>query len=110
MLRTVAVIKAAQTVGLSLDEIAAAFETLPQDRVPTKGDWVRLSRQWRLQLDQRIRQLERLRDDLDGCIGCGCLSLRSCALFNPDDEAASEGPGSRLLRAPRPSAAPRRRE
>ncbi len=98
MLRTVSVIKAAQAVGLSLDDIEAAFATLPGDRVPTKADWTRLSRVWREALDQRIQRLMRLRDDLDGCIGCGCLSLRSCALFNPDDAARGEGPGSRLMR------------
>lgn len=98
MLRTVSVIKAAQAVGLSLDEIETAFATLPGDRVPTKADWVRLSRVWREALDKRIQRLIRLRDDLDGCIGCGCLSLRSCALFNPEDEASGEGPGSRLVR------------
>ena len=99
MLRAVAVIKAAQAVGLSLEAIQAAFMSLPDDRVPSKADWTRLSKVWRDDLDQRIRQLQRLRDDLDGCIGCGCLSLRSCALFNPDDEAAvAEGPGSRLIR------------
>ena len=98
MLRKVSVIKAAQAVGLSLDEIETAFSTLPGDRLPTKADWTRLSKVWREDLDRRIRRLERLRDNLDGCIGCGCLSLRSCALFNPEDEARDEGPGSRLLR------------
>ena len=96
-LRTISVIKAAQAVGLSLDDIGEALATLPEHRVPSKADWSRLSRGWREKLDRHIRRLERLRDDLDGCIGCGCLSLRSCALFNPDDEAADEGVGSRLL-------------
>ena len=96
MLRTVSVIKAAQAVGLSLTEIEAALSNLPSDTIPSKGDWTRLSRGWRRMLDRRIRQLERLRDDLDGCIGCGCLSLKSCRLFNPEDEAAQDGPGSTL--------------
>ena len=98
MLRTVAVIKAAQAVGLSLEDIEAALASLPPERVATKADWSRLSKTWRAKLDARIRRLQKLRDDLDGCIGCGCLSLRSCALFNPEDEAAGRGPGSSLLR------------
>ena len=71
--------------------------SLPEARTPTKDDWARLSRSWRPQLDAQIAMLERLRDRLDGCIGCGCLSLRACALFNPDDEAGASGPGPRYL-------------
>lgn len=97
MLRTVSVIKAAQTCGLTLDEIRGALDTLPPDRIATKADWRRLSRSWRAALDARIEALERLRDDLDGCIGCGCLSLQSCALFNRRDRVAASGSGPRLL-------------
>lgn len=97
MLRRVAVIRAAQAVGVSLDEIAAALEALPDGRAPTKRDWDRLSRMWRRRLVRRIAELERLRDDLTSCIGCGCLSLRTCALFNPADAVAEQGPGPRLM-------------
>ena len=96
-LRRVAFIRTAQRVGLSLDEIAAALATLPENRTPTKADWSRLSRTWRPRLDEQIERLERLRDRLDGCIGCGCLSLRTCALNNPDDEVAPRGPGAVFL-------------
>lgn len=96
-LRRVAFIRTAQRVGLSLGEIAAALDTLPHDHAPTKADWSRLSRAWRPRLDDQIERLERLRDKLDGCIGCGCLSLRSCALNNPDDEVAERGPGPVFL-------------
>ena len=96
-LRRVAFIRTSQKVGVPLAEIRAALDTLPAGRTPTKADWARLSRRWRHDLDQRIAQLERLRDTLDGCIGCGCLSLRSCALNNPEDELAEEGSGARIL-------------
>ncbi|MBB6628608.1 redox-sensitive transcriptional activator SoxR [Nocardioides sp. KIGAM211] len=96
-LRRVAFIRTAQQVGLSLDEIADALATLPADHAPTKADWTRLSRAWRPRLDEQIERLERLRDTLDGCIGCGCLSLRTCALTNPDDEVAARGRGAVLL-------------
>lgn len=96
-LRRVAFIRAAQRVGLSLDEIANALATLPENRTPTKADWARLSGSWRSRLDQRIADLERLRDQLTDCIGCGCLSLRSCALRNTDDSLATSGPGARIL-------------
>lgn len=101
-LRRVAVIQVAQSLGLSLREIAAALDTLPDKRTPTKSDWVRLSKLWRASLDARIDTLERLRDQLTGCIGCGCLSLRSCGLFNVDDEAAARGGGPRYLLGDRP--------
>ena len=97
VLRRVAFIRAAQRVGLSLDEIRAALESLPDRRTPTAADWERLSRSWRPLLDARIAELERLRDRLDSCIGCGCLSLRVCRLSNPNDVAASLGPGPRWL-------------
>jgi len=96
-LRRVAFIRTAQRVGLSLDEIGEALGTLPDDRVPTKADWTRLSRTWRPRLDEQIQRIERLRDQLDSCIGCGCLSLRNCALRNPQDVMASRGPGAVFL-------------
>lgn len=96
-LRRVAFIRVAQRVGLSLDEIRCALDTLPRSRTPTKADWGRLSAAWRPRLDEQIAVLERLRDELTSCIGCGCLSLRSCTLYNPADVAASRGPGPRYL-------------
>ena len=98
VLRRVSFIRAAQEVGIPLAEVRAALATLPDGRTPTKEDWARLSGGWRDRLDERIAALERLRDRLDGCIGCGCLSLDRCRIVNPDDEAAARGPGSRLLR------------
>lgn len=100
VLRRLAFVRAAQRVGLSLEQIAAALSALPNDHAPTKADWTRLSRSWREELDARIEGLQRLRDRLTGCIGCGCLSLRTCALQNPDDEAAERGPGAPALRPP----------
>ncbi|HVH94516.1 MAG TPA: redox-sensitive transcriptional activator SoxR [Nocardioidaceae bacterium] len=96
-LRRIGFIRSAQRVGLSLEEIAEALSTLPQNRTPTKADWTRLSRDWRPRLDAQIERLERLRAKLDGCIGCGCLSLKTCALNNADDEAAVRGPGAVFL-------------
>ncbi len=96
-LRRVAFIRSAQRVGLTLEEIAEALSTLPEGRTPTRADWARLSRGWRPRIDAQIERLERLRDRLDGCIGCGCLSLRTCALNNPDDEVAVRGPGAAFL-------------
>ncbi len=96
-LRRVSFIRSAQRVGLTLEEIGEALATLPHGRTPTKADWHRLSRGWRPRIDAQIDRLERLRDRLDGCIGCGCLSLRSCALSNPDDEVAPRGPGAVFL-------------
>lgn len=98
VLRRLAFVAAAQRVGLSLAEIGAALATLPTDRAPTRRDWTRLSAPWRRRVDARVAELTALRDTLDGCVGCGCLSLRRCALFNPGDAAATEGPGSRWLR------------
>lgn len=97
MLRRLAFIRTAQRVGLSLEEIEAALATLPSNRTPTKADWTRLSRSWRPRLEARIAQLERLRDTLDSCIGCGCLSLQRCSLSNPGDVVASRGPGPVFL-------------
>ena len=96
-LRRVAFIRTAQRVGLTLEEIGEALATLPERRTPTKADWHRLSQTWRPRLDEQIRRLELLRDRLEGCIGCGCLSLRSCALTNPGDDLADLGPGAVLL-------------
>jgi MerR family transcriptional regulator, redox-sensitive transcriptional activator SoxR len=97
VLRRVAVIKVAQRVGVSLASIKAALEALPDGRAPTAADWARMSRVWRDELDARIGQLQRLRDQLDGCIGCGCLSIKACRLRNPGDELAERGPGAHLL-------------
>jgi MerR family redox-sensitive transcriptional activator SoxR len=96
-LRRVAFIRVAQEVGLTLDDVGSALAALPSDRTPVKRDWERLSRTWRVRLDARIAELERVRDDLTGCIGCGCLSLRRCTLLNRSDRAASGGPGPRYL-------------
>ena len=96
-LRRVAVIRTAQVLGLSLEEIRTALGELPQARTPDERDWERLSQTWRGTLDSRIAELEALRDRLSGCIGCGCLSLERCALFNPDDRAASAGTGAQYL-------------
>ena len=93
-LRRVAVIKVAQRVGIPLAEIAAALGTLPQGRTLTAADWAALSARWREDLDQRIAKLEMLRSQLDGCIGCGCLSLEDCPLRNPGDQLAEQGPGA----------------
>jgi MerR family transcriptional regulator, redox-sensitive transcriptional activator SoxR len=99
-LRRVAFIRVAQQVGVSLDEIREALNTLPENRTPTRADWSRLSARWRRRLDERIALMERLRDELTGCIGCGCLSLRRCKLINPDDRLAVSGPGPRKLLDP----------
>ncbi|HET7531016.1 MAG TPA: redox-sensitive transcriptional activator SoxR [Mycobacteriales bacterium] len=100
VLRRLAFIRAARNVGLSLDEVAAALATLPAARTPTRADWARLSRGWRGRLDEQIRALQALRDGLDSCIGCGCLSLKRCAISNPGDVARGGGPGAAYL--PRP--------
>ena len=97
VLRRLAFISSAQRVGLSLRDVAAALDGLPPDRAPTKAQWAQLSRRWRKDLDARIAELEHLRDDLTSCIGCGCLSLQTCRLFNTDDAAASRGAGARYL-------------
>lgn len=97
VLRRVAVIKVAQRTGIPLKEIRDSLATLPNKRTPTSDDWKKLSALWREQLNQRIERLMRLRDQLDGCIGCGCLSIESCPLRNPWDRLGAEGPGARLL-------------
>jgi MerR family redox-sensitive transcriptional activator SoxR len=96
-IRRVAFVRAAQSVGLSLDDIRAALARLPESRTPTQKDWAVLSRAWRPLIEDRIARLERLRDRLDSCIGCGCLSLRHCKLVNPDDVVRRRGPGARYL-------------
>jgi MerR family redox-sensitive transcriptional activator SoxR len=102
-LRRVAFVRAAQRVGLSIDEIREALSTLPDNRTPTKADWERLSRNWESRLDARIRELEQLKTKLTSCIGCGCLSLRRCALSNPEDVVAARGPGAVYLRETDPN-------
>jgi MerR family redox-sensitive transcriptional activator SoxR len=97
VLRRLAFVRAAQNVGLSLAEARDALATLPEGRPPTARDWARLSRGWRERLDEQIAALQQLRDGLDSCIGCGCLSLGRCALSNPGDVAAASGPGARWL-------------
>jgi MerR family redox-sensitive transcriptional activator SoxR len=97
VLRRLAFVRAAQNVGLSLPEIGTALGTLPDDRPLTTRDWTLLSRGWRDRLDEQIAALTQLRDGLDSCIGCGCLSLDRCALSNPTDVAAREGAGARWL-------------
>lgn len=96
-LRRVAFIRMSQRLGIPLSRIREALATLPDDRIPTSKDWARLSAGWRADLDERIVHLERLRDNLTGCIGCGCLSLKTCALANPDDVLAEHGPGAAYL-------------
>lgn len=103
VLRRIAFIRVAQRVGLTLEEIRKALDSLPSARTPTKADWERLSRSWRTRLDERIAALTGLRDELTGCIGCGCLSLRSCRLYNPEDRAATLGDGPRYLLGNRPA-------
>jgi MerR family transcriptional regulator, redox-sensitive transcriptional activator SoxR len=100
VLRRLAFIRAARHVGLSLDEVRDALHRLPDGRTPTKADWNRISRSWRSRLDEEIAALVALRDGLESCIGCGCLSLRSCALSNPDDVVADRGPGAVFLPEP----------
>jgi MerR family redox-sensitive transcriptional activator SoxR len=104
-LRRVAFIKIAQQVGVSLDEIRRALDALPENRTPTKADWTRLSARWRGRLEERIAVMERLRDQLTGCIGCGCLSLQRCTLINPGDRLAERGAGPRMILDPPSGAA-----
>lgn len=100
VLRRLAVIRVAQRMGLPLAVIADAFRKLPEGKAPTVADWRRLSAAWREDLDARIRTLTMLRDQLDGCIGCGCLSLRACPLRNPQDSLAGQGPGPHFSASP----------
>ncbi|TWT20947.1 redox-sensitive transcriptional activator SoxR [Luteimonas wenzhouensis] len=97
VLRRIAVIKVAQRTGIPLAQIREALSSLPEGRTPTVADWRRLSRRWRAELDARIARLVHLRDELDGCIGCGCLSLKQCPLRNPGDRMARLGPGANTL-------------
>lgn len=96
-IRRLSFVMVAQKLGLTISEIREALESLPEGRTPTKRDWARLSKSIKARLDDQIAMLERLRDRLDGCIGCGCLSLRNCALYNPDDKAAASGVGPRFI-------------
>lgn len=97
VIRRVSFIRVAQHVGLTLDEIRAALASLPDNRTPNERDWSRLADSWRPRIDAQIGVLERLRDRLTGCIGCGCLSLKACRLLNPGDEASERGPGPRYV-------------
>jgi MerR family transcriptional regulator, redox-sensitive transcriptional activator SoxR len=97
VLRRLAFIRAARTVGVGLDEVRAGLDRLPDGRTPTRADWTRLSRSWRGRLNEQIDALVALRDGLDSCIGCGCLSLQRCQLSNPGDRMAAAGPGARML-------------
>jgi MerR family redox-sensitive transcriptional activator SoxR len=97
VLRRVAIIKVAQRAGIPLKEIGAALAGLPDDKVPSAADWKRLAAHWKSELDDRIDRLVRLRDQLAGCIGCGCLSISECPLRNPEDRLGAQGPGPRLL-------------
>jgi len=98
VLRRIAVIKSAQRLGISLEAISAAMSKLPRDKAPSTSDWKKMSTRWRAELQKRITRLERLRDELDGCIGCGCLSLKACQLGNPEDEAGDTGSGAVFLK------------
>jgi MerR family redox-sensitive transcriptional activator SoxR len=100
-LRRLAFIRAASNVGLTLDEIRAELDRLPQGRTPTRADWQRISRHWRSRLDEQMAALQKLRDGLDSCIGCGCLSLKRCGISNPQDLAAGseDAPGAAYLPA-----------
>ncbi|HEY6933498.1 MAG TPA: redox-sensitive transcriptional activator SoxR [Marmoricola sp.] len=100
-LRRLAFIRAASNIGLTLEEIRAELERLPQGRTPTRADWQRISRHWRARLDEQMAALQKLRDGLDSCIGCGCLSLKRCAISNPQDLAGSsdDAPGAAYLPA-----------
>lgn len=104
VIRRVAFIVFAQRIGLTLEEVAAELARLPENRVPTRAEWAKLSAGWTRRIDERIAELERLRLGLSECIGCGCLSLHRCRLANPGDRAASRGAGPRYwLGDPRPS-------
>jgi MerR family redox-sensitive transcriptional activator SoxR len=97
MLRRVAFIKAGRRLGLSLGEIKVALDRLPSGKAPTRKEWGRAAQLWQRRIHDRIADLERLSDTLGSCIGCGCLSLRTCALYNPEDEAGTHGAGARWL-------------
>ena len=97
MLRRVSLVTVAKRLGIPLADVQEALATVPLDRTPSQADWQRASRVWKLTLEERRQSIERLERELSGCIGCGCLSLRSCALLNPEDALAAEGPGARRL-------------
>jgi len=97
VLRRIAVIKAAQKIGIKLDDIKQTFTDLPNERTPCKGDWAKLSVNWQKQLDARISYMQKLRDSVTGCIGCGCLSMENCPIYNPEDTLAEEGTGAVIL-------------
>jgi MerR family redox-sensitive transcriptional activator SoxR len=97
VLRRIAVIKVAQSAGIPLATISQALGSLPKEAAPTRDDWRKLSTVWRMELDSRIHKLSQLRDRLDSCIGCGCLSITACPLRNPSDKLAKKGAGPRLL-------------
>ncbi|MFH9419521.1 redox-sensitive transcriptional activator SoxR [Streptomyces sp. NPDC017529] len=101
-LRRIAFIRAAQVVGLSLEETSAALAKLPKERAPNASEWNRVARTWTRRIDRQIAELQQLRRQLAGCVGCGCLSLRKCGLYNPGDAAASKGAGARYLLGDRP--------
>lgn len=105
-IRRLSFVLIAQQFGFTIDQIRAQLHTLPEGRTPTKRDWARISRSFRRELEAKIETLSRLRDQLDGCIGCGCLSLQKCALYNPDDRARHKGAGPRYLLGDRPDIAP----
>ena len=96
-IRRLSFVMIAQDLGFTLPQIRSVLATLPQERTPTKSDWARIAEAFRRDIDKRIARMTRLRSTLDGCIGCGCLSLEACALYNPDDRARSKGPGPRVL-------------
>ncbi|MEO2267375.1 redox-sensitive transcriptional activator SoxR [Pseudoalteromonas sp. YIC-656] len=100
VLRRIAVIKAAQRMGITLEEIKETLSSLPHNRTPTKADWEMLSRHWQQQLDEKIAYMQRVRDYVDGCIGCGCLSMQRCPIYNPEDKLASVDSGAVLLDHP----------
>lgn len=96
-IRRLSFVLIAQQMGLTIEQIGEVMSGLPGGRTPTKADWTRISKGFRLMLDDKIAMMERLRDKLDGCIGCGCLSLKTCALYNPDDKARLDGAGPRFV-------------
>lgn len=101
-IRRLSFVMAAQQLGFSIQQITGHLNGLPDQRTPTKADWARISKSFRTELDMRIENLKQLRDQLDGCIGCGCLSLKKCSLYNPNDRAARLGAGPRYLMGDRP--------
>lgn len=100
VLRRVSFIRAAQQIGLTLREISDGMDTLPPERAPTKDEWAAFAETWRPRLDEQVQTIEGLRDRLASCIGCGCQTLDSCQMFNPNDVASQQGPGARFLGQP----------